>query len=139
VASTASSSRAALSSSGGVALALGGDRDLSAQEIRAGALKIAESPGLGSCQEREASSIAPDWCLACGRQCAMRAAWRAGCQFGGAREEGGGGQASARLRAAGRLLELGGNVLVRAGRRLGQVPSAAVGIRRESIASASAR
>jgi hypothetical protein len=43
-------------------------------------------------------------------------------------EGGGGGQAAARLCPTGGPLELGGDVLVRAGSRLGQMPSTSVGI-----------
>ena len=63
------------------------------------------------------------------RQRALARARRLGCQRGGPLEKRRrGGQPAPRLRAAGRPLELGGDILVRAGRRLGQVPRPPVGI-----------
>ena len=54
---------------------------------------------------------------------------RRGCQHGRALEEGGGhGQTTPRLRPRGCPLEVGGNVFVRQGGRLGQVPCAPVGV-----------
>ena len=79
---------------------------------------------------RRAASNAPAWCLACAAASArLRPARGLGRQRGGTfQERGRGRQPSARLSAARRALELGGDVLVEPGRRLGEMPGAAIGI-----------
>jgi hypothetical protein len=65
-----------------------------------------------------------------GDQCALRAAPGIRGQCGGSLVEGGPGcQAPARPRARCRALQLGRDVLVEPGRRLGEVPGAAIGVR----------
>ena len=73
------------------------------------------------------------------RQGTLCAALGLSCERGGPVQKGsGGGQPAAGLRASGSPLELGGDGLVRAGCRLGQMPGAPVGIGRASVASANA-
>ena len=115
---------------GSVAAALHGERDLRAQEIHARALEIIDAAGLRGGEERERVVERPSLVLGLRRrQRPLRTPDRVRRQGRGALEEGGGGgQPAARLGAAGGPLELGGDVLVGAGRRLGEVPGAPVGI-----------
>ena len=115
---------------GSVAAALHGERDLRAQEMHARALEIIDAAGLRGGEQREGVVERPGLVLRlCRRQRPLRTPDRVRRQRRGALEEGGGGgQSAARLRAAGGSLQLAGDGLVRAGRRLGEMPGAPIGI-----------
>ena len=105
-------------------------RDQSAQVLHLGSRQRVERPSLDRDQQsqcrvkRAGGALGPG-----GREQAPGTASGSGRQHRRAlQERGRRGQASARLRAAGRALELGGDVLVGPGRGLGPVPGAAVGI-----------
>ncbi len=115
---------------GSVGAALRGERDLRAQEMHMRALEIIDAAGLRGGEEGEGVVERPGLVLRlCRRQRPLRTPDRVRRQRRGAIEErGSGGQAAARLRAAGGSLELAGDGLIRAGCRLGEMPGAPVRI-----------
>jgi hypothetical protein len=89
--------------------------------MHTGALKVVQGASLGGREQCDRVVERARFVLGLRRgECALCTAQGLGCQGGGALEErGGGGQAAPCLSPAGRPLELGGNVFVRAGRGLG--------------------
>jgi hypothetical protein len=108
----------------------GCERDLPAQQVGSDALEFRERPRLrrGQQSQRRFERAGPGHCLRRGQR-ALRPPLRVGCQRGRAVQEGSRRrEPAARLRAAGRALELCGDVLVGPGCGLGPVPGTAVGI-----------
>src|SRR6202042_768395 len=100
--------------------------ELRPQERHAPALEIIDAAGLRGGEEREGVVECPGLVLRlCRRQRPLRTPNTVRRQSRGAPEEGGGGgQATAPLGADGGSLERVGDRLVRADRRLGEMPSA---------------
>ena len=109
---------------GSVAAQAGGERDPPAQQVRSGGLKLVQRPGLSGGQE--VAGLAERARLHVDLRCFQRALGsspRVRRQRGRTfQERGGGGQAAAGLRPPGGLFQFGGDLLVRLGRRFGQVP-----------------
>jgi hypothetical protein len=107
-----------------------GERDLGPQNVVARALVLVERPGLRR-GEQPAGRVERTRLEARLRrgECPLATSSRVSGERDGTLEEGGGGgDAPASLRAAGRALELGGDILVGALRRQRAVPRAPIGV-----------
>jgi hypothetical protein len=113
-----------------VATAPGRKRDLRTQQLHPGALDLVRCPCLGGPKQGEGVVERAGFVFGLrGRQGPLRPARGFGCQRRGPlQKRGGGGQTAPFLRSLGRPLELSGDVLVEAVRRLGPVPRAPVGV-----------
>ena len=123
-------SRRARQQAPGVVAALLFQRDSAPQKLGLRAPELVQRPGFDRYQEPERGVEGARVALrGGGRKQALSAAIRvARQQRRSLVKRRGGGQSAPRLRAAGRPLEFSGDVLVRSGCRLGQVPRAPVGI-----------
>ena len=104
--------------------------DLRVQQLGAGLLELVQGSCLGDRQQPQRRVVRAGLVLAlCGEERTLCPAPRIGRQLDGAlvkcrpRR-----QAAARPRSAGRALQLGGDVLVEPGRRVREVPGAAIGV-----------
>ena len=115
---------------GSVAAARRGERDLRVQQLRSRALELVQRSRLRHREQplRRVGRTGLVLALRGGKR-APRPARRVGRQLGSALvKRGPRRQAAPRPRAPGRALQLGGDLLVEPGRRLGAVPGAAIGI-----------
>ncbi len=112
------------------AAAAGGERDLPAQQVGPGSLELIKRSGLRRSQQPQGRiERAGLGRCARGGQRALRPLGRLKRQRRGTLEESGRrGQTAARLGAVGGSLELGCDVRIGRGRRLGAVPRASIGI-----------
>ena len=108
----------------------GGEGDLAAQQVHLGALELVERPGLRRRQQPESRVERAGLQARLRRgQSAIRPPRRVlGQRDGALQERRRGGEPAARLRPAGRALELDGDLLVRSRRGRSQMPGATVRI-----------
>ena len=113
-----------------VAAAVLGERDLGPEQIHAGPPELVERPGLRGRQQpaRHVERPRPQAGLGGGERPVGSPRGIAGQRDRALQERGRGGEAAARLRPARRALELARDLLVRTGRRGGQVPCATIRI-----------
>ena len=111
-----------------VAAAVLGERDLGPEQLDARAPELVQRPGLRGRQEpvRHVERPGPEARLRGGERSLGPPRGIAGQRDRALQERGRGGQAAARLRPAGRALELRGDLLVGPGRRGRQMPRTAV-------------